>query len=284
MIATLKKKIAWALYKGLYKPGHFYSPIPDLNEISDRTKQIFKHDRPLGIALNESGQLELLEAFKAFVPEFVWPEEKSAGYKYYRNNGFFNTTDAFVLYAMMRKFGSKKIVEVGSGFSSALMVDVNEKYLAHPAELTFIEPFPDRLKSLIGENELSVNCRLLKQFVQDVDKTVFEQLKENDILFIDSSHVSKVGSDVNYLFFEILPLLATGVIIHIHDICYPFEYPEDWVRNGTYWNEAYLLRSFLMYNNAFEVLLFNNQWANAPQNDNPYIRSGGSIWIKKVSA
>jgi len=91
--------------------------------------------------------------------------------------------------------------------------------------------------------------------VQNVGLDVFESLEADDILFIDSSHVSKIGSDVNFLFFEVLPRLQPGVYVHVHDVVYPFEYPEKWVYDGWAWNEAYLLRAFLMFNDRFEIVL-----------------------------
>src|SRR5690606_8620162 len=91
-----------------------------------------------------------------------------------------------------------------------------------------------------------------------VPLAVFEELNAGDMLFIDSTHVAKTGSDVNYILFEILPRLKSGVLIHFHDIFYPFEYPRDWVFNGRNWNEVYFLKAFLMYNTTFEIKLFSH--------------------------
>ena len=91
---------------------------------------------------------------------------------------------------------------------------------------------------------------------QDVESDEFMTLDEGDILFIDSTHVSRINSDVNHLFFEILPSLKKGVYVHLHDIFYPFEYPKDWVYEGRAWNESYILRAFLQYNSAFKIALF----------------------------
>ena len=116
---------------------------------------------------------------------------------------------------------------------------------------------------------------------------VFSRLRAGDVLFIDSSHVSKVGSDVNYIFFNILPALQTGVRIHFHDVFYPFEYPEQWILNGRSWSEAYLLRAFLQFNQTFEVELFPNHLIRFHpeffQKHMPLCVKdpGGSIWIRK---
>jgi hypothetical protein len=125
--------------------------------------------------------------------------------------------------------------------------------------------------------------------LQEVDATVFKDLSEDDFLFVDSSHVSKTGSDVNRLFFDILPNLRRGVVVHFHDIFHPFEYPEEWVFDQKRsWNELYMLRSFLSFNESFEIVMFNTfmehfheGWfrKNMPR---CLENRGGSIWIKKI--
>jgi hypothetical protein len=93
---------------------------------------------------------------------------------------------------------------------------------------------------------------------QDVPPDTFSTLSAGDILFIDSSHVSKTDSDVNYAFFEILPRLSSDVNVHFHDVFHPFEYPKEWVYQGRAWNEAYILRAFLQYNQTFTIEIFNS--------------------------
>ena len=124
--------------------------------------------------------------------------------------------------------------------------------------------------------------------MQDVDVGRFAALEANDILFIDSTHVSRIDSDVNRIFFEILPRLAAGVLVHLHDVFYPFEYPREWVYEGRAWNENYVLRAFLQYNRAWEIRFFNNYLARRhPEaffgalplaRENP----GGSIWLARL--
>ena len=109
---------------------------------------------------------------------------------------------------------------------------------------------------LARPGDLDGNLR--QQTLQSVGVEVFEELGRGDILFIDSTHVSKLGSDVNYLFFEILPRLRSGVRVHIHDVFFPFEYPPKWIAKGIAWNENYLLRGFLQYNDKFRIVLFNH--------------------------
>jgi len=117
------------------------------------------------------------------------------------------------------------MIEVGSGFSSLLIADVNTRFLNNSCKFQCIEPYPREflVGGVAGVSELIV------QKVQDIPPGYFETLDEGDILFIDSSHVCKTGSDVNFLYFEILPRLKPGVLIHIHDIFLPLEYPQEWV-------------------------------------------------------
>ena len=155
-------------------------------------------------------------------------------------------------------------------------------------ELVFIEPYTDRLMGLLGEGDHQ-QVEILEQPLQAVDPSLFSTLQSGDILFIDSTHVSKAGSDVNLLFFEIIPRLHPGVYVHVHDVFYPFEYPERWIMAGRAWNENYLLRSFLQFNTSFEVTLFPHmmhlrhaQWM---EEHLPITRKqrGGSFWMRRTN-
>ena len=177
------------------------------------------------------------------------------------------------------------IIEIGSGFSSALMMDVNDIFFNSEIALNFIEPYPTRLKSLMSFRE-NKNAVLIQENAQDVDLNIFKKLQKNDILFIDSSHIVKTGSDVNYILFEILPILNEGVLIHFHDIFYPFEYPKKWVVNGRNWNESYFLKAFLMYNNNFEIILFSDYMHKFHKESFKkmpltYENTGGNLWLVK---
>jgi len=132
------------------------------------------------------------------------------------------------------------------------MLDTADAY-AIASQFTFIDPNPGRLLENITEVDHR-RCNVLVQKVQDVDVSMFSALQRNDVLFIDSSHVAKLCSDVNWYFFEIFPRLASGVVIHIHDINYPFTDPGHFVEQGRSWNEIYMLRAFLMYNSAFRII------------------------------
>lgn len=281
-----------------FPPGHFYSPLPDLSGLREHVEKTFRSTTKemAAIDLNEKNQCELLSSFRQFYAEMFSPEIETAGYRYYYDNAFFSYGDGVTLYAMLRWLKPRRIVEIGSGFSSAEMLDVNERCFDGNIKFTFIEPYPDRLNSLLSAEDKQL-VRIECAPVQDVDKAVFEALEAGDILFVDSSHVGKVGSDVLYLLFEILPLLRDGVIVHFHDVFWPFEYPAVWLEGGRAWNEAYFLRAFLQYNSAFEIVYFNSFMAanhreavneamplalKTPSNLETFGNS--SIWIRKDSS
>ncbi|HLL77564.1 MAG TPA: class I SAM-dependent methyltransferase [Pyrinomonadaceae bacterium] len=272
-----------------FPPGHFYSPIPSIEEVERDAERIFKIPGSLpGIDLNEAGQLELLAALEQFYPEMPFPVEKATGLRYYFENPNYGYSDAICLYAMIRHLRPRKIIEVGSGFSSCAMLDTNELFCANEIKCLFIDPNPHLLLSLIKETDRE-RIGIIPARLQDVGLGVFSSLSANDILFIDSTHVSKVGSDVNHIVFEILPRLPPGVFIHFHDIFYPFEYGQSWIcKLGLAWNECYILRAFLQYNDAFQIALFNTYLAHFYEERfraaMPLClrNRGGSLWLRKL--
>jgi hypothetical protein len=187
---------------------------------------------------------------------------------------------------MLLELKPKKIIEIGSGFSSACALDTISREFDDPVEMTFIEPYPDTLNSLLSEHDRQ-HVKLLQTGVQQVDLDVFRSLDAGDILFIDSTHVSKTGSDVNFELFEILPSLKKGVIIHFHDIFWPFEYPAQWISEGRSWNELYTVRAFLMYQDEFKIRFFNHYAALQlepiirAEYPNFLINPGGGLWLEK---
>jgi hypothetical protein len=284
MIKKIKEGLRWLLYKGLYKPGHFYSTIPAVKDVFDNADKIFNTGEPLAIDLCKDAQHLLLIKLGKFKEDFDWPTGKTTERRYYSDNSYFNAADAFALYSLMLHLQPKRIIEIGSGFSSGMMMDTNELFFKNSVNVTFIEPFPERLQSLLKDADKNREVyHFVPKFIQDVDVNLFTELRENDILFIDSSHVSKIGSDLNHILFEIIPRLEKGVYIHFHDIFYPLEYPKEWIRQGIYWNEIYLLRSFLMFNSCFEIVLFNSYWNSIGLPGFENFQNGGSLWIRKIS-
>jgi len=272
-----------------WPPGHFYSPVPDLTDVWKREPAIFAPQPHLpGIRLEIDRQLRLLEQLARYYPEVPFTDQKQAGLRFHYDNPNFSYGEAIVLYCMMRLLNPRRIIEIGSGYSSCVILDTIERALPGVVDCTFIEPFPELLLGLVNPGDQK-RFRLLDRRVQEVDLAVFDDLAANDILIVDSSHVSKVGSDVNHILFQILPRLREGVYVHIHDIMQGFEYPKEWVYQGRAWNEAYLVRAFLQYNSAFSIELFNaymGEYHRRALSDllplaarNP----GTSLWLRRSS-
>jgi predicted O-methyltransferase YrrM len=269
--------------------GHFYSPLPSLREVNRARGRLFAPPPEAlpGIELNEAAQLALLKEVKRYYGTLPFPSERAAERRYFYENPAYSYSDAIFLYGMIRHAAPRRIVEVGSGHSSCVMLDTAELFLDGHVDFTFIEPYPDRLLSLLKPEDLG-RVKILAQRVQDIALEPFLALERNDILFIDSSHVMKIGSDVHHLLTEILPRLHPGVYVHIHDVFYPFEYPEEWITEGRAWNEAYALRAFLTFNDVFEIVLFNTYLERFHRDiferDMPLClkNEGGSIWLQRV--
>jgi predicted O-methyltransferase YrrM len=270
-------------FKESVPPGHFYSALPSIEDIREFYSKDAEETIP-GITIETRKQIDLLEQLKEYYPP-DFPDEKTEDCKYYYKNGLYSYTDAIILQCMLRHFKPNRVIEVGSGFSSAIMLETNEKYMNNEMKLVFADPYQWRLNELVPKEELEQ--LVIPERLQDMDLSLFDMLNTNDILFIDSTHVSKINSDVNKIFFEVLPRLKPGVIIHFHDIFWPFIYPPDWLVGGRAWNEVYLLRSFLQYNDSFELLLFSDfihkttEWFS--ENMPLTLKStGGNIWLRRI--
>jgi predicted O-methyltransferase YrrM len=269
-----------------YPPGHFYSPIPALKEIKKREAEIFAiHPSMPGIDLRPERQLQTMSQLTSICEDQPFSAHPKEGLRYYFDNGFFPAADGLVLHAMLRLNRPRRLIEVGSGFSSALVLDTNDLFLDGELTCTFIDPYPDRLLGLLRDEDRARH-RVVSEPVQNVPLELFDDLEAGDILFIDSSHVSKVGSDVNRLVFDVLPRLHPGVLIHFHDVFYPFEYPAGSVFSGRAWNEDYILRAFLMFNTRFDIEIFNGYLGYihggdiAPGLPN-WNDQGGSLWLRR---
>lgn len=267
-------------------PVHFYQPIPDTNSLPASLWE--KPSELAGVDLNEAKQLELLrDVFPRFRHEYErLPMEPTAvRHEFFLKNGAFEGTDALVLYCMVRSFRPALVLEVGSGFSSRL--SARAALSNGNTRLVCIEPYPDEVLRSGFPGLTSV----IPKKVQDVELSFFEQLRENDILFIDSSHVVKTGGDVNYLFLEVLPRLRPGVIVHVHDIFLPNEFPRRWIVDlRLFWTEQYLLQAFLTYNSEFEVLFANTYMGekHGAEMRKTFPTSpwwgGGSFWMRRRPA
>lgn len=271
-------------------PGHYYSCIPDMKEVMARADVLFKRDVKAcaGVDLRESEQLRLLECMAGYYSELPFTEQGMGSARYFYPNGFFGIGDAVVLYSMFRHFRPKRVIEIGSGFSSAAMLDTSERFLDASVHFTFVEPFADRLLKLLRHQDRDTHT-IISRPVQEVPLHVFQALGQGDVLFIDSSHVLKIGSDVQHIIFNILPALNPGVLIHFHDVHWPFEYRRETVLKGKTWNEAYAVRAFLQFNDSFQVVYFGPFMAEFHSD---LIRDklpltlrdpGVSLWIQRVA-
>jgi predicted O-methyltransferase YrrM len=242
-----------------YPPGHFYSPIPDLREFRRRASASpgVETVNLGGIDLREESQFALIGTLAGYYSELPFQAAKRKGLRYHLDNPFFSFGDGVILYSLLRHLRPRRIVEIGSGYSSAEMLDISDRFFGSSVDFTFVEPHPERLYGLLSAAD-RLKCRIEEKPVQDVSQQVFDRLGENDILFVDSSHVAKTYSDLLHILFKVLPNLQRGVVVHFHDVPWPFEYPRRWVEGGRAWNEAYFLRAFLQYNSAFEIVYFND--------------------------
>ena len=275
-----------------YPPGHFYSPLVDPQD--PHAILAVRHRRsaplPAGIKFAAGGMVRWMERLAVHHRQFPFPKRPTAPWRYYCENPYFAIHDASAFFSMLLEFRPRRVIEVGCGYSSCLLLDTNDQFFDNAIQITLIDPSLNELLPLFGPAGAG-RARCLAQLLQDVPLEAFDQLEPNDILFIDSSHVSKTGSDVNHYLFSILPRLRPGVLIHIHDILYPFEYLDTWVLDEhRSWNEAYLLRAFLQDNPAFEILYWANlAWHRLAADLQRLMpacldNEGGSLWLMKTSS
>jgi predicted O-methyltransferase YrrM len=272
----------------------YYQPAIDRRAIKKREDIWGKRSGLIGIDMNGPAQLHFLHNIVTqYREETLFPRKPGGNrHDYYIDNGFFGLLDAEITYAFVRHFMPKKIIEVGSGFSTYVMAKacrLNGEKLGLETRLYSIDPYPNQTiaKGFPGF------AGLRREKAENVEAAYFLTLKSSDILFIDSSHVVRTGGEVPYLFLEILPRLEKGVLIHIHDIFFPREYPKEWIMNlRRSWSEQYLLQAFLQYNDKFEVLWCSNwmlsyylsELQTVFQRYPPDTLIGGSFWMRKKSS
>ncbi len=240
-------------------PKHFYLPIPDDGDQLDAFWTT--PSKMIGVELNVAAQLALMKnTFPRYLAEFRsrFPivEPKKHG-DFFLLNGSYMAVDAHVYYSLIRATNPERIIEIGTGYSTILACEaatLNKQVLGRAPLITAIDPYPWEIfrNGFAGLNEV------VAKKVQDVPLDVFTSLRAGDILFIDSTHALRSGSDVQYEFLEILPRLAPGVLVHVHDISLPLPYPKVYYDSQTYWNEQYLLQAFLAYNSRFEIVWAGN--------------------------
>lgn len=291
MIRTLRYKIGimrqalrMSTTQFAFPLGHACSPMGSPEGLLARADALWPDARPTpGIAFDVDAHRTFVRRLADTRDAYDYPDRAETGY--YSENPFFGWLDSRVLMAMMMTVRPARIVEVGSGFSSLLMADVNTRRLGGAVDIACIDPQPRT--EILGTSGIA---RVINTEAQRVPAEFYLSLRANDFLFIDSSHVCKTDSDVAFLVLEILPRLAPGVIVHFHDIFLPFEYPRLWVIDqNRSWNEQYVVQAFLAMNPGYEVL-FGAAFAGATCRpeldevfgaDSPAARGGCSLWLRR---
>ena len=233
---------------------NFYSAVPDIKDLKNRHLWD-KRRNMVGIDFQPERQLAFLAQLgREYGDECKWPLKPTNNpTEFYLDNGNFSFGCAASLHVILRHFQPHCVVEIGSGNSSKVIskaLSLN----ANKSEYNIIDPYPNH----VTKNKLPCVTQLIERRVELVDLDFFCKIGKDDILFIDSGHTVRTGSDVNFLILEVLPRLAPGAIVHFHDINMPYEYPEVYFTNPqfrVFWTEDYLLQAFLTHNSQFEILL-----------------------------
>lgn len=264
---------------------HYYEPQFD----NRNPNPDFFQDRNLqGIDWNIPGQLKIFEKF-IFSKELAdTPLENSNSLKFYLNNGSFESGDAEYWYQIIRAIKPKRIFEIGSGNSTLMAINAISKNQdedpSYRCEHICIEPYEMPWLE-------KTNVSVVRKKVEEVELSFFSKLQENDILFIDSSHIIRPQGDVLFEYLELLPCLNKGVIVHVHDIFSPKNYPKQWLQDEVrFWNEQYLLEAFLSHNSSWKIIgalnyLRHNHYDKL-HSVAPFLthqREPGSFYIQKTS-
>jgi hypothetical protein len=284
---SLCRRIFWAV--GVMPvTDHYYDPFFK----KDRLRYSLREDRDLpGVDMNTRRQLDLISCFHYNDELSEISRQPCAALEYYYDNPAFLSGDAEILYSIVRHFKPRKLIEVGSGFSSLMALKALDANLqedgSYSGELICIEPYE---YSWLEDLGVTVH----REPVQSMENDLFRSLSENDILFIDSSHIIKPQSDVLFLYLKVLPALEPGVLVHIHDIFTPRDYLDEWVfEDVRFWNEQYLLESFMTLNSRFEVIAALNYLMRHHRDELLAVcpvlreqsshREPGSFWIRRIS-
>ena len=287
---ALKAATGQMIYE-TYETGNFYSVIPCITEEYCNTDTKF-----INLNFNDEKHVEILNDLPKYLINFDETfghkntVERKNNYQYSLMNGMFEWMDARMLHYFLRKNKPKKIIEIGSGNSTLLTYNTKNMYNLD-LQITCIEPYP---KDYLTKLHTAGNINLIANKLENVDLEIFKTLEANDILFIDSSHVMKLDSDVMYYMTKIFPVLKKNVLIHIHDVFFPYDYPTEWLKQGRFWNEQYFLFGFLQYNTKFKIQFCNSyahfkynailkdiQRSSYETSNNLYngVYSGGSLWL-----
>jgi len=265
--------------------NHYYEPLFDGRQLRHKLSE--KRCLP-GIDWNVDAQLAILESFSTAQELRKFTNQHFDGKTFYFGNGAFESGDAEYLYNIIRLKKPKCIIEVGSGYSTLMAIHAigqnKEEDPGYACEHICIEPYERPWLE-------TLNVTVLRSKVEEVDKSVFSKLGANDLLFIDSSHMIRPQGDVLFEFLELFHILKTGVIVHLHDIFSPADYPDVWVLGDVhFWNEQYLLEAFLSCNKQWAIIgalnLLHHEHYEAFKETCPFLdasREPGSFYIQKIA-
>jgi hypothetical protein len=273
-----------------WPPGHFYSPGISRQEVEGDRCRILADRSLVAVELREDAQVALFPLIAGFFDTIPFTDHPSPGLRYHYTNPSYNYGDAIIYWAILNALRPKRIIEIGSGFSSALALDAID-LLKLPTVCTFVDPYPAVAEAITAP--LRYPHSIVPKRVQALDPQFVESLEDGDLLFIDSSHVLKAGSDVHFELTELLPRLQRGVYVHFHDMFANFEYPESWILKENHgWNEQYAVHTFLMFNTVFQIEYFNHYFARkfpeiirrlaAKQAERILLNPGGGLWLRRV--
>lgn len=271
-------------------PVHFYQPVPNVRELPDSLWD--RECNPIGMDLRLEEQVILLREFTRHRDAYeTLPRTDTGDGRFYLQNSKFESVDAEILFCFIRTLRPRRIIEIGAGFSTLLMVEVIQSMMAEDPEydcsITSIEPYP----AAGFKEKLPSFVTVIEQPVETLALDTFLSLRANDILFIDSSHVLKIGGDVQFEILHVIPSVAKGVAVHVHDVFIPGEYPSHWVKEEhRFFTEQYLLQAFLSFNDSFEVVWSGaamqrkhpNELAKAFSSYTSDAIVPGSFWIRRV--
>ena len=270
--------------------NHFYNPIPDTRRLHDSVFQ--RRSAMVGIEVDLDAQVarlkELSDEFKQEYRYFPQHQTEGQAPHFHMQNSSYGSVDAELYWCMLRSLKPKRVIEIGSGNSTLLGLEALRRNGEEGFDGTYtaIDPYPN----VEDIHNAPGGFTLVKARVQDVPHDTFAELESGDILFIDSTHVASMDSDVCFEYLELLPRLKPGVYVHIHDIMLPMEYPKVWVKHLYFWNEQYLLQAFLSFNREFEVIWAGHMLAlDRPQelaaaipSFAPGVTEPGAFWIRRV--
>lgn len=236
------------------QPNDFYTPLNDLAFL-ESNRDLWTGASPTdAIAWAPERQLEVAAEVGRFVEELRdVPRRSDVAGTFCWDNGFWNNSDALVQYGLVRSRQPRRYVEIGCGWSSLLLARALARNEG-ACSVDLVEPYGS--EELLST--LPATWTRHRTILQRAPLAIVDRLEAGDVLFYDGSHCAKVASDVNWFFFHVLPRVRPGVLIHLHDIFLPDDYPEDWIfERGQTWNEQYLLQAFLMHNDAYRIVIAN---------------------------